>query len=216
MRLRYRAATLTAAALMLTGGLTGCSMFDDSGDGGSKSGGSKTGASTTGGSTAGGSTAGASTAGGAVSGGIGVEGGKPSVDGTGAAVVKATFDSPIYPGAKVDIAVMGLKASGKLATLTVQFAPHIPAGGPDNPNPYNLNGGNSLGTALIDPVNLKRYVVVADSDHKKLESDDIFTHIANNQTATLAYTYAAPPENVKAVDVQIGSWPTFRNIPVAR
>jgi hypothetical protein len=57
---------------------------------------------------------------------------------------------------------------------------------------------------------------VLDSSKKELESDDIFTHIANDQTASLSYTYAAPPENVKAVDVQIGSWPMFRNIPVAR
>ena len=28
--------------------------------------------------------------------------------------------------------------------------------------------------------------------------------------------FAAPPENVKTVDVQIGSWPTFRDIPVER
>ncbi|MEU8801520.1 hypothetical protein [Spirillospora sp. NPDC048819] len=191
MRLSHRLAIAAAAALLFTG-LTGCSVLEggsESASGGERSGG----------------TAGET-----------VEGGEPGFDAAGDPVTKGTFDTPIAPGAKVDIAIMGIKVRGKLAILSTQFTPHIPPGGEDNPNPYNLNGRNGLGTSLIDPVNLKRYVVVKDSSGDELETDDIFTHIANNQTGNFTYTFAAPPENVKVVDVQIGSWPTFRNIPVER
>ncbi|MQY03831.1 hypothetical protein [Actinomadura macrotermitis] len=143
-------------------------------------------------------------------------GAKASVDGAGKTIVKGTFPSPIAAGATVDIAIMGLKVRAKLATLTVQLTPHVPPGGEQNPNPYGLNGGNGLGTSLLDPVNLKRYVVVKDSGSTELQSNDIFTHIANNQPASLTYTFAAPPENVKVLDVQYGAWPTFRNVPVER
>ncbi|WP_165970530.1 hypothetical protein [Actinomadura sp. 6K520] len=191
MRLSTRLAAATAAVLLAAGGLTGCSLVAD---GGSSSSGER-----------GGDSAGAA-----------AEGGKPGFDNAGEPVTKGTFDSPIAPGAKVDIAIMGLKARGRLATLTTQFTPRIPPGGETNPNPYELNGRNGLGTSLIDPVNLKRYVVVKDSGGKELETHDIFTHIANNQTGHFAFTFAAPPEDVRAVDVQIGSWPTFRNIPIER
>ncbi|TDB93304.1 hypothetical protein [Actinomadura sp. 7K534] len=190
MRLSTRLATTAAALLLAAGALTGCSpLGGESSSAGARSGGSA---------------------------GEAVAEGEPGFDNTGEPVTKGTFDSPIAPGAKVDIAIMGLKVRGRLATLLTQFTPRIPPGGEDNPNPYELNGRNGLGTSLIDPVNLKRYVVVKDSGGKELETHDIFTHIANNQTGNFSYTFAAPPENVKAVDVQIGSWPTFRNIPVER
>ncbi|MFC6878326.1 MULTISPECIES: hypothetical protein [Actinomadura] len=188
----YHRAALAAVALALTGALTGCSVFggsDSEGHGQAKS---------------------------VVAEGADVAKGKPSVDGAGKPVVQGTFPSAISSGATVDIAIFGLKARGKLATLTVRYTPHIPPGGDGNPNPYNLNGGNNLGTSLIDPVNLKRYVVVSDSNGKPLQTDDIFAHVANNQAGNFYYTFAAPPENVKAMDVQIGSWPTFRNVPVER
>ncbi|TDC67862.1 hypothetical protein E1200_13500 [Actinomadura sp. GC306] len=142
--------------------------------------------------------------------------GEPGFDDVGEPITKATFDSLIEPGAKVDIAIMGLRVRGRLATLLTQFTPRIPPGGEDKPSPYELNGRDGLGTSLIDPVNLKRYVVVKDFRGKELETNDITTRIPNNQTGNFSFTFAAPPDNVKAVDVQIGSWPTFRDIPVER
>lgn len=195
MRLSPRLAAATAATLIAAGGITGCTVPGIGSDDDRPSG---------------------SAGGGPVTGGQPVQGGAAGFDKADKPVTKGTFDSPISPGAKVDIAIMGLKVGGRLATLTTQMTPRIPPGGEDNPNPYELNGRNGLGTSLIDPVNLKRYVVVKDSRGKELETDDIFTHIANNQTGTFTYTFAAPPENVKTVDVQIGAWPTFRNIPVER
>ncbi|WP_433333917.1 hypothetical protein [Spirillospora sp. CA-294931] len=145
-----------------------------------------------------------------------VAAGKPAVDSDKDAIVKAAFPSGLAPGAKVDIAIMSLKVRGKLATLSVQLTPHVPQGVSQKPSPYELNGNNGLGVSLIDPVNLKRYIVVRDSSGKELQSDDVFTHIATGQPGLLTYTFAAPPENVKALDLHYGSWPTFRNIPVKR
>ncbi|WP_141578135.1 hypothetical protein [Actinomadura sp. WMMA1423] len=185
MGLAHRLAAAAAAALLVAGGLGGCSLPGT----GSPS-----------------------------SGGGGAEGsvGKASVDNATEPVVKGTFDSPAARGAKVDIAVMGLKVKGRLATLTVRLTPHVPGGEPGRINAYGLNGEHGLGTSLIDPVNLKRYVVVKDSGGKELETDDIFTRMTNDQATPFYFTFAAPPENVKAIDVQIGSWPTFRDVPVQR
>ncbi|NKZ03919.1 hypothetical protein [Actinomadura latina] len=142
--------------------------------------------------------------------------GRASFDNATEPLVKGTFDSPIAKGATVDIAIMGLKVKGKLATLSAQFTPHIPADEADRINAFGLNGRHGLGTSLIDPVNLKRYVVVKDSGGKELETDDIFTKLTNDQPTPFFFTFAAPPESVKSIDVQIGTWPMFRDIPVER
>ncbi|WP_131732630.1 hypothetical protein [Actinomadura formosensis] len=189
MRLPPRVAAITAA-LLLTGGLAGCSPSGgDSGTASSSGGGEAVSAA----------------------GGVGFD--SPSKP-----VAKGTFDTPIAAGAKVDIAILGLRARGRLATLNIQLTPHVPGAESTSSSitPFNLNGGLRLGTSLIDPVNLKRYVVVKDSSGAELQPDEIYTTVANDQPVHLSYTFAAPPENVKVVDVQIGSWPTFRNVPVER
>ncbi|TDD81023.1 hypothetical protein E1293_19445 [Actinomadura darangshiensis] len=186
MQLANRLVAATAAALLLAGGLTGCSMLGDGGSGSSSGAGSDASA------------------------------GNASFDKNTKPLVKGTFDSPAAQGAKVDIAIMGLKVKGKLATLTVQYVPHVPGAEPNDINAYELNGERGLDPALMDPVNLKRYVVVKDSGNKELQTDEIFTHMTNDQTSSAYYIFASPPESVKAIDVQLGAWPTFRDIPVER
>ncbi|MFA1541295.1 hypothetical protein [Actinomadura monticuli] len=197
MRPAFRPVAAGAAALLLAGGMTGCSMLGG-GSGSSSDSGASSGRDTTSG------------------GADAVPPGEAGFDDVTKPVVQGTFDSPAAEGAKVDIAIMGLKAKGRLATLGVHLTPRLPGTVTDRINAYGLNGDRGLGTSLIDPVNLKRYVVVKDSGGKELETDDIFTRMTNNQTTPFFYTFAAPPENVKSIDVQIGSWPTFRNIPVER
>lgn len=178
-------ATAAASALLITGGLTGCSPL---GGGSGDSGGS---------------------------GADAAAGGAPGYDRNAEPVTKATFDSPAAPGGKVDIAIMNLKVRGRLATLNTEFTPRLPSG-PDSTTPYRLNGRQGLDVSLIDPVNLKRYVVVKDSRGRELATDDVTTHIRNNERGHVHFTFAAPPEDVKALDVQIGAWPAFRDIPVER
>ncbi|MBE1534183.1 hypothetical protein [Actinomadura algeriensis] len=140
--------------------------------------------------------------------------GAPAADGTGKPVAQGTFDSPNVEGATVDIAVMGLKAQGRLATLTVLLTPRMPAD-ERRGRLVRIHGG-PLTTSLIDPVNLKRYVPVADSTGATLQPSGMDTWLAHGNATALVYTFAAPPENVPAVNVQVGVWPTFRNIPVER
>ncbi|WP_344277717.1 hypothetical protein [Actinomadura napierensis] len=190
MRLSPRPAAMTAAALLLAGSLAGCSNSDGDSGKGAGAGAPASGAAPK------------STVNGA------------NLDNATEPLVKGTFDSPLAQGAKVDIAIMGLRVKGALATLTTQMTPHVPGG--QRINAYRLNGEHALGTSLIDPVNLKRHNIVKDSDGKSLSTDDIFTTMANDQVTPFYYTFAAPPENVKAIDVQIGSWPTFHDVPVQR
>jgi hypothetical protein len=186
MRLAYRLVAALAAALLVAG----CSMP--------------------------GTGSGASSGRDSSSGGSAASPGEASFDNATKPMVKGTFDSPVAKGATVDIAIMGLRVKGKLATLSVQLTPHVPGGEAGRINAYRLNGRRGLGTSLIDPVNLKRYVVVKDSAGKTLETDDIFTKMTNDQATPFSFTFAAPPENVKSIDVQIGLWPMFRDIPVER
>ncbi|GAA0273486.1 hypothetical protein GCM10009527_082310 [Actinomadura nitritigenes] len=190
MRLSHRLAATAAAALLLAGAMAGCSTSDGGSGGGS---------------------GGSGGSGRAAQGSLG----KAFVDRFDKPVAKATFDSPMAPGAKVDIAVMGLRVKGRLATLTLQWTPHV-TGSSNNPTPYRLNGEHGLDASLIDSVNLKRYVVVSDSGYRNLESDVVLTNLPNDQATLTTHTFAAPPANVKSIDVQLGSWPAFRDVPVER
>ncbi|MCP2336647.1 hypothetical protein [Actinomadura rupiterrae] len=182
-----RTATVLLAAALLIGGVSGCSGLGGKSDG--------------------------HTSGVRAANSVGL--GKPSVETAGKVVVKGTFDSPLAAGAKVDIAINSLHVDGRLATLIAQFTPHVP-----NPSSslslFSLNGHNGIDPALIDPVNLKRYVVVKDSGGHELQTSEIFATLANEQPTQVFFTFAAPPENVKSVNVQLGTWPTFRAIPVER
>lgn len=133
----------------------------------------------------------------------------------GKPIVKAAFDSPIAPGAKVDVAVLGLDVHGKLARLTLSITPRV-VGGDDKPSVYELNGNQGPDVALIDTVNLKRYVVVKDSAGTQLQPDYITVQLVNEQPNVQTYTFAAPPPGVAKVDVVFGRWAPFRNVPVGR
>ncbi|KAB2385939.1 hypothetical protein [Actinomadura montaniterrae] len=135
---------------------------------------------------------------------------------TGSPVVSATFDTPNFPGGKVEIAIMGLQVRGKLMVLTVRLTPHLPQGSTEKTNPYELNDEIPLAPELIDTVNLRRYVVVKDNQEKEVESDDVTLPIHNEQAGVATYSFAAPPANVKSLDVHYGTWPTFTNVPVQR
>jgi hypothetical protein len=114
----------------------------------------------------------------------------------------------------VDIAVTGLKVDGELATLSLAFTMH---GSEDTSDSlFELNGGYRLFVTLVDPVNLKRYIVVKDSDGRELQTDASEAYVPNDGTATAQYTFAAPPPDVAEIDVQVGDWPTFRDVPIER
>jgi len=139
----------------------------------------------------------------------------PSVD-VNKTVAKATFPSPLADGATVDVKIHGLHRTGKLAVLSVSLTPHVPGEHDDDISPYDINGNRGLYPYLVDPVNAKRHVVLKDAKGAELGSHDVFTNGRNNTPMYLRYTFAAPPENVSTVDVYIGEWPPFRNVPLER
>jgi hypothetical protein len=108
-----------------------------------------------------------------------------------------------------------LKVDGRPARLSVTMTPHV-RGSSERLTPFRLNNGSGLGVSLIDPVNLKRYVVVKDSAGQDVQNNDVTTNLTNERPNALSYTFAAPPQGVNQVDVQIGLWPTFPRVPVAR
>ncbi|WP_158079491.1 hypothetical protein [Actinomadura sp. CNU-125] len=120
-----------------------------------------------------------------------VGGRAPSAE-RGDPVAKQTFTSPLAKGATVDIAIMGLSVSGKLAVLDLQYTPHV-TGGSGSSSLAQLHGIEPP-VALIDSVNLKRYVVVRDSSDSALQSDLVYGSTHNEQPAALQFTFAAPPE----------------------
>lgn len=144
-----------------------------------------------------------------------VDGRAPSA-GRGGPVAQRTFTSPLAKGATVDIAIMGLSVSGKLAVLDMRFTPHLPEGSASTSASLSQLHGVEPPVTLLDGTNLKRYVVVRDSSDSALQSDLNYTSSDDGQPAALQFTFAAPPENVQKIDVQVGSWPAFRGVPIDR
>lgn len=134
----------------------------------------------------------------------------------GKVVAKATFPSPLASGATVEVKIHGLRAAGRLAVLTASLTPRVPGRYDDEISPYNVNGDRGVSPYLVDTVNLKRHVILKDAKGKELGSDDVYTDGLNNVPMYVSYTYAAPPPNVRAMDVYVGEWPPFRDVPVER
>ncbi|GAB2855816.1 hypothetical protein GCM10022221_64240 [Actinocorallia aurea] len=134
-----------------------------------------------------------------------------SVADPGKVIQQASFDGP---KGKFELGVVGLTARGKLADLTLTLTPHYPG----LPQPSVLAVGYFTGVypevTLVDPVNLKRYLVVKDSSGKMLGAGNEAYNI--DQPNTLSYTFAAPPEDVTTLDVYFAGFPPFRTIPVSR
>jgi hypothetical protein len=140
--------------------------------------------------------------------------GNAATAGPGKTIAAASFESPAAPGAKVEIGVVELRVTGRLAELTLSITPRVP--GRDDTTVYDLTGSQEPNVSLIDTVNLKRYVVVKDSSGKPLQPDYIATRLLNGQASVQTYTFAAPPDGVRTVDMTYAQWPPFRDIPVTR
>jgi hypothetical protein len=142
---------------------------------------------------------------------------EPQETATPAALAEETVKARGASGTTVDIQVVGLKVSGQLATLTLQYTAHDPEATEDTQyRLVDLHGGDTLFVTLVDPVNLKRYHVVEDTSGERLESADIDVDVPVDTPATAEYTFAAPPAGVEKIDVSVGDWPTIRDVPIER
>ncbi len=74
---------------------------------------------------------------------------------------------------------------------------------------------NFGGVHLIDTVSKKKYFAVADSDNKCLCSDDV-ADLAKNSSVALWIKYAAIPDDVQKITVQIPHFIPFEDVPITR
>jgi len=136
-----------------------------------------------------------------------------------AAVAKqqtATIPGPLK--GTIMLGVSPVQVRGKLATVQLTFMPNLPEESADKSfSLFTLNGGNSVpAMTLVDPVNLKRYAVVKDSNGKALEPEVTGVGARSGGSASGTYTFAAPPDGVMSVDVYFSDFPPFRDVQVTR
>jgi hypothetical protein len=139
-------------------------------------------------------------------------------DGT-TAVAQETVKAPASQDGTVDIAVLGITVQGQLATLAVRFAPHFPSAAPDDTISLDDMSDNSLSqdqVSLVDPVGLKRYLVVKDANQDWLGADEVSTEAVNNSSVIAHWTFAAPSPDVTKLDVELGPFPPLNDIPISR
>lgn len=136
----------------------------------------------------------------------------------------------ITTGGTVTVGFQGLQVRGQLAVLSLTWTPRVPGGSVGNIDHWNISqmaSGQSIGggnVSLVDNQNLKRYVLVKDSNgHVVGSSGDDGDLTVNNpgqdatsgQTVPATYTYAAPPPNVTSIDVYADDRLLF-NVPITR
>lgn len=142
-----------------------------------------------------------------------------TTDASGPVLAQRTVRVPGSATATVDIAVTGLAVQDKLATLTARFTPHFPDEASDKSFSLYDMSDNALDTnqvSLVDPVGLKRYLVVEDANRNPLGSDEVNTEAMNNSPVVAHWTFAAPPPNVTKIDVDLGPFPAFNDVPISR
>lgn len=143
--------------------------------------------------------------------------GEPGTVDSESIVAEATYPIRAYDGATVDIQIHELRARGDLVQLTLSVTPNDPEGSlPDRSNIYNIWGTYGLYPYLVDLENLNRHEVVSDDNQTSMGPDVVDTFLNYDQPNPLTWTFAAPPEDVAAVDVYVDEYPPFTEIPVVR
>mgnify|MGYP001591560042 CR=1 FL=1 len=125
------------------------------------------------------------------------------------ATVAVTVDGD--PNAKLTINLHQLRRTGKLVTATFSFQV---ASTVDQPRSlFNYLHDRSWWPYLVDTQNLKRHDVVVGGG-ARAKTDDL-DRFAPGQTLYAYAMFAAPPQDVTAMDVQmIDGAPTATNVPI--
>ncbi|MBT2224993.1 hypothetical protein [Nonomuraea sp. NEAU-A123] len=125
------------------------------------------------------------------------------------ALAKATFGAGTPTSA--DVLVLSLKRRGKLLDLVLSITPHSEKG-ETYISVEEFTGAGPTAITLVDSVNLKRYLVVRDSQDQPLQP--AYWILKMEEAAIRTYTFPAPEGDVTSLDVSIGGWPPFRDVPV--
>lgn len=133
------------------------------------------------------------------------------------------FDSTSERPVTVDLIVRGLTVRGRVATLRVTAIPRgwSSPGPPEDTSPtlWELNPGpdaDGFYAQLIDPVHLRRHLPLEDSEGEVVATMMRAGGNGDGQPIEASWIFAAPPADVTSMDVQLGNWPIFREIPVDR
>ncbi|MEU9835749.1 hypothetical protein AB0D67_29790 [Streptosporangium sp. NPDC048047] len=121
---------------------------------------------------------------------------------------------------KLKIDLLQLDREGKLVTVNyaVTVTGHDRASGWDVGDAFSAvpsDDPSADGVYLIDAKNGKKHLVARDAEQKCVCTDSTESIIINtDQTVTFTATFAAPPEDVTAMDVYIPLAGTFKNVPL--
>lgn len=129
-------------------------------------------------------------------------------------------------GEAIRLEITELARSGGTSAITIRL---VSKGGPDAGSAQisdtlddgiSNDSGNTYdtvdGISLIDAANRKRYLVARDSGGQCVCDNELSgTFVKPGAPTVLPATFAAPPANVKAVDVVIPKFGTFKNVPLS-
>ncbi|WP_210491893.1 hypothetical protein [Patulibacter sp. SYSU D01012] len=123
----------------------------------------------------------------------------------------------------VDLTIRSLVVRGRTATLRVAAVPHgwgdAEAATGGAPTLWDLNPGPStagVAAQLIDVEHLRRHLPLEDSEGESVATMNYAGKVPDGQAIEASWVFAAPPADVRTMDVQVGNWPIFREIPVVR
>jgi hypothetical protein len=57
---------------------------------------------------------------------------------------------------------------------------------------------------------------VKDANNVALGADEVLTKAVNNSSVIAHWTFAAPPANVTKIDVDLGPFQPFNDVPISR
>jgi hypothetical protein len=128
---------------------------------------------------------------------------------------------------RIRVALTSLAREGSLATLNFtatvlstsnstgwQVSDFFGTGEPAGPPPGKTDLVN--GVFLIDGTNKKKHLVATDTNRNCVCTGNLSgTFVRQGQSIVLSATFAAPPDNVNAVDVNVPHTGTFRNVPIS-
>ena len=132
-------------------------------------------------------------------------------------LARQTFKLRRKPDDTVEVGVVSLVVTGKVATLNLVMTPRFKSVPADRAvSIYDIYENNVFGPYLLDLANLKRYDVVR-SGPKEFASDSVHTETVNGTPMSAYAVFAAPQDGATAVDVHIADWwPAFKAVPVQR
>jgi len=119
-------------------------------------------------------------------------------------------------GLKITVSVVTLKRQGKLALLEVAARNDDAAERANLSNSLRGTGARFDEVTLVDPVKGKRYLVARDSQDECL-CTSFFGGVSLEPggTAIVSAYFAAPPDDVTALNVVMPGAGTFTNVPVS-